>query len=235
MLVIVATAVISLYLVLFVHEFFHGWAAIRQGLKIEAFVFGLPLVKRLTFKTQIRGVPFIFSPFIIGLGVKIEDEALWEAGFRKPAVVLLYGPAGSLIFGTMIAMLVSGPSLGIEQSRELLLGSVEAVKLVLVGQVSPEYAVGPAGFIQLTTWGMKADFGMGLALMIMLLNFAVAVVSLLPLPGLDGGKLMFIFAYALTGKQPIVRKIAYKGQLVIGSILIIGVLLLTIKDFANMF
>jgi regulator of sigma E protease len=78
------------------------------------------------------------------------------------------------------------------------------------------------------------DAVLGLIDFVGLLSLSLAFINIMPLPALDGGRLIFVFFEALTGKQ-----VSHKTEAVVhkwGMIFFLGILLLvTIKDIRQFF
>jgi regulator of sigma E protease len=107
--------------------------------------------------------------------------------------------------------------------------------LLLRGSVSLEAArpVGPVGIYRLASSATRylVDSGRWFAVLELggMLNAAVALTNLLPLPGLDGGRLLFVIAEAIRGKRVAPERegtIHFIGLVV----LVLVALIITIQD-----
>jgi len=96
---------------------------------------------------------------------------------------------------------------GLKLTGQFLLVTLSIPVLLLRGVVSLEEArpVGPVGIIQLASSAAQYVMVSGRWFVIFqlggILNAAVALTNLLPLPGLDGGRLLFIIAEAIRGER----------------------------------
>ena len=87
------------------------------------------------------------------------------------------------------------------------LGKLTAVMFVEVlgnfvsGQKVPEGVSGPVGIAQMTSVTIQ-DGGAAVLRFIALLSLSLGVINILPIPALDGGRLLFIAIQAFTGKRP---------------------------------
>lgn len=228
-----AIAVVNLLIFLSVHEFFHAWATIRQGLPVKAIHIGYPLIKRWRWEREIRKIPIILSPFPFGGGIEIDDEIYWSSTLRKKLVIDLYGPAGNLLLGFAIALLALGMTEGIDLVDDGIRAVASANEMIIRRQVAISDFVGPVGVAQMLTWAMKVEPFRGWAFMAVVINLAIAGINLLPIPGLDGFRVVTALAYTITGRRPLVRRIAEKGTVFIGSALIILLLYITYQDISN--
>jgi regulator of sigma E protease len=79
--------------------------------------------------------------------------------------------------------------------------------LLFQGQISPEEAQisGPVGIAQMIGGAMSASLDGGLIFPILylsaVLSAALAIMNLLPLPALDGGRLLFILIETVRGRR----------------------------------
>jgi regulator of sigma E protease len=122
---------------------------------------------------------------------------------------------------------------GLRETAGLVLLILSLLGRLLVGRLSFGDIAGPVGIAQIT--GQYAQHGF-LSLMSFLAFFSVnvAVLNLLPLPALDGGRIFFVLLEAIRGKPiPIEKenKVHY-----VGLFIFLGLLaLLTVKDVIRIF
>ncbi len=105
---------------------------------------------------------------------------------------------------------------------------IEAIQMLFTGQVGMEEVVGPVGVVSIV-----GDFaGMGLFYLVLLtamISVNLAFVNILPLPALDGGKLLFMLLPVITGRK--IRPETEMKWTYGGFLLLIGLtVLITIKD-----
>lgn len=146
------------------------------------------------------------------LGVVISNTELkfypfWEMPFR------------GAIEGVKESLVWSGLILGVlgEMFRQL----------VTTGEI-PRYIAGPVGIFQVT--GQVAKLGSLAVLQFLgILSINLAIVNILPLPALDGGRLLFIGIEAISGRRvkPKIEAIVHQVGLVL---LIILLVLITYND-----
>ncbi len=75
----------------------------------------------------------------------------------------------------------------------------DVLGLIITGEFSLDYLAGPVGIYNYT--GEAAALGMAVLIQwAAMLSINLGIVNLLPLPALDGGRLLFIFAEAIRGK-----------------------------------
>jgi regulator of sigma E protease len=124
---------------------------------------------------------------------------------------------------------------GFRLTGEFLWLTLSLPAMLLRGGVSLEAArpVGPVGIYQLASSAAQYVFASGRWFAILelggLLNAAVALTNLLPLPGLDGGRLLFIIAEAIRGERVAPERegtIHFIGMVV----LVLAAVFITVQD-----
>jgi regulator of sigma E protease len=107
-------------------------------------------------------------------------------------------PAGQGAIGIEISILytpispLASPVFGLQQIGENFALEGQGIHDILAGVIKPSQAVtGPVGIVQYTGEAASAGFG-ALASFTAFLSWNLAVVNLLPIPGLDGGRLLIL-------------------------------------------
>lgn len=143
------------------------------------------------------------------MGVAIEHNVI----FQK------YPFPQSIFYGTKQAA---------SDSVLVVTGFVDMIKTLVVKQSVPEGVAGPVGMAQLTGEFVKIGPEAVLSLVYML-TLSLAVLNILPIPALDGGRLFFILIEAITRRKVNPKYEAYAHMA--GIVLLLGFLLLvTYKD-----
>ncbi|MGK0617839.1 M50 family metallopeptidase [Meiothermus cerbereus] len=108
---------------------------------------------------------------------------------------------------------------------------VGSIARILSGQQAQGVA-GPVGIVNIT--GQAAQQGLGTLLgLLAAINLSLAVFNLLPIPGLDGGRILVLVVNGLSGgriKPELEARLAYGGFL----FLILLIVLVTINDIRNL-
>lgn len=124
-------------------------------------------------------------------------------------------PAGQGAMGVQIAPVTEMASMGIlpalweglRSTTEYALLVLQLPVLLLMGSLSPADAqiTGPVGIAQMVGGAVSATIDTGLWFPILrlsaVLSAALAITNLLPLPALDGGRLLFILIEAIRGRR----------------------------------
>ena len=110
--------------------------------------------------------------------------------------------------------------------------------LLFQGQITPEQAQvsGPVGIAQMVGGAVSATIDTGFWFPILrlsaVLSAALAITNLLPLPALDGGRLLFILIEAIRGRRVSPER---EGLIhMVGFALLLGLMLLiTVRDLSS--
>jgi len=171
-------------LIIGIHELGHAIAAILVGVEVKRFSIGIG--PGISFK-----VPFlnklILSPFVIGGFVEIDEESAAQKSFWKKFFISVNGMVANVLLA--IALLVIW---GADFLKAVLLslkiwlwGWPLTIQAFTSGQATANDMSGPIGIGEMLT-STTYEYIMMLAL----INLAVAMFNLLPLPPLDGGRIL---------------------------------------------
>ncbi|HJW84796.1 MAG TPA: M50 family metallopeptidase [Anaerolineae bacterium] len=117
-------------------------------------------------------------------------------------------------------------------------GMIALPGMLISGQISPDQArpIGPAGIAQMTSYALDASRELGVLFPLLnmagVISVALAVTNLLPLPALDGGRLVFVLIEAVRRKRISPEKEALVHFAGMVFLLAIAVLI-TIQDFSS--
>lgn len=119
--------------------------------------------------------------------------------------------------------------------------TLKSLKQLFLGKLSREYVSGPVGIAQVVgeSYDVAKDYGASSVIytmmnIAMLLSVNLGIINLLPLPALDGGRLVFLFIEAIF-RKPVPAK--YEGMIHLIGILILMVLavLVLFNDITKLF
>lgn len=124
---------------------------------------------------------------------------------------------------------------GVEQTTQIVLLTIAAPVLMLRGSISPESArpVGPVGIARMTgdaaSQAVNSGWWFPIIQLTAFISAALGITNLLPIPALDGGRILFILVEAIRGRRIDPQK---EGMIhLIGMALILGLMfLVTIQD-----
>ena len=127
---------------------------------------------------------------------------------------------------------------GVRSTAEYGLLVLQLPMLLLMGQLSPADAQisGPVGIAQMVGGAVSATIDTGLWFPILrlsaVLSAALAITNLLPLPALDGGRLIFILIETVRGRRVSPER---EGMIhMVGFVLLLGLMLMiTVRDLSS--
>ena len=123
--------------------------------------------------------------------------------------------------------------LGPETTWELNKNLIEGFKMLLTGGVKRDEIAGPVGLVKIV--GTASDYGLGSYLMLLaIVSLNLAIFNLIPIPGLDGGKVFFILLKIISGGR-INDDMEYKATVIGMAVLLTLFALITINDVMNLF
>lgn len=148
------------------------------------------------------------GPLGIAFGDSLQKYSFFEAFYRGLLTVL------AIIFAMLAA-----------------LGSI--IVNIFVGQGGSIDVSGPVGIALMTKQALS--FGLGsLALFVSILSINLGVINALPIPALDGGRILFILIEKIKG-SPISQKVEQSFHTIGFLLLIFLMLFVTFKDVINIF
>jgi regulator of sigma E protease len=115
----------------------------------------------------------------------------------------------------------------------VVLGYVQAITNIFRGLPSGVEMTGPVGIVSLFSQVGKLGVSYFLQFVGMVAVY-VAIFNVLPIPSVDGGKLMFLIIEAIR-KKPISQKVEQNVTVVFFSLLVLLMALVTVKDIIKLF
>lgn len=112
-------------------------------------------------------------------------------------------------------------------------GYLKAINNVIIGQPSGVQMTGPVGVFQMLSQAQELGITYYLNFLAMI-SIYLAVFNLMPIPAVDGGKLMFLTIEAIR-KKPVSEKVEQKITAVFFVLLIILMIFVTINDINRIF
>ena len=196
----VLRVVFAFTLIIGVHEFGHALCAWLCGAKIKSFSIGFG--PGVTF----RKVPMVnnlkIGPILLGGYVMLEDKALDDKNFWQKMLFYSAGMIVNVLTATFILACLGQNVFGAltQCTAGWLLGWPGLIWQLFSHQMSgaefSDGAAGPVGIAQLLI-SKKYNYFKVLAV----LNVAVAMFNLLPIPPLDGGRMLQLVTEKIIGKK----------------------------------
>ena len=158
---------------------------------------------------------------------KNTEGSFSEASIPKRIAIVAAGAIVNILFGILVYFIMFGPT----ATGEIIVAIFKSLKQLFTAKVGVDQMMGPVGISQIvaTTSGFK-EFMYVLAL----ISISLGVTNLLPIPALDGGKILLLVIEAIR-KKPLSERTEINIQLIGFSILIALSLYITYNDILRIF
>jgi regulator of sigma E protease len=139
---------------------------------------------------------------------------------------------GVEIIATKRATLLQSVTMASKETWNLLVMIVSGLKQMVTGHVAMDDLAGPVKIIQYTGQASKAGFN-NFLYFLSLLSVNLAVLNILPLPALDGGRLVVLLVELLRGGKRLKMEVEAMINTIGFALLILLMILVTIKDVGS--
>lgn len=226
---------------IFIHEGGHFLVAKLNKIKVNEFSigFGPTILKK-------QGKETFYALRLIPLGgfVKMEGEeeaSDKEGSFSKASIprrimVVVAGATVNIIFGIIVYFIViaihSNLNTALESLKLLFISIVESLRMLVNGTAFKEDAM--MGIVGISDTVVKTPDLANYIYLLSVISISLGVTNLLPIPPLDGGKLLLLIIEGIR-KKPLSEDIEVSIQM-IGFVLMIGLtIFVTYKDITRIF
>ena len=226
---------------IFIHEGGHFLVAKLCKVKVNQFAigFGPELISKQKGETK-----YAFRAIPLGGFVSMEGEeessekegAFNKASIPKRIAIVSAGAIVNIVFGLIIYFIIVAIIYGnLQIACKATLGFsgalVESVKMLFSGQVGADDLTGPVGISELVskTTGLKEYL-----YIMSVVSVSLGITNLLPIPALDGGKILLLLIEAIR-RKPVSDKVQIQLQLLGFSILIALSIFVTYNDISRIF
>lgn len=120
---------------------------------------------------------------------------------------------------------------GFWETNEFLLSIFDNLKMLFTGKVGVDQMVGPVGISNIVS---KTEEFKEYIYMLALISLSLGITNLLPIPALDGGKLLLLILEAIR-RKPLKEEVELSIQLLGFTILIAFSIFITYRDIINIF
>lgn len=150
-----------------------------------------------------------------------EEGSFSKASFWKKLFVVLAGPIVNIVFGLLIYFILVAVHYGIENAgvntMHFIGALFDSIKTMVTGGASIDDLAGPVGIANIVsqTPGLT-DF----IYLISVISLSLGVTNLIPIPPLDGGKLLIYIIEAIK-RKPLKEETSLRIQM-LGFMFIIG-------------
>jgi regulator of sigma E protease len=226
---------------IFIHEGGHFLVAKLCKVKVNEFAigFGPCIWKKQGKETQyaIRLIPLGGFVSMEGETEESKDEKSFaNASIPRRIAIVAAGAIVNIVFGLvtyliLIAVVYQDIGLAFRATGEFAVSLAESVKMLFTGSVGVKDLTGPVGISEMVTQSV------GIAnyiYMIALVSVSLGVTNLLPIPALDGGKILLLIIEAIR-KKPLQQRTEVQIQLIGFSLIIALSIIVTYNDILRVF
>ena len=226
---------------IFIHEGGHFLVAKLCKVKVNEFAIGFgPVIwKKQTKETKyaIRLIPLGGFVSMEGEEEQSEEEGSFsKASIPKRIAIVAAGALVNIIFGLivffiLILIVYKDFGLAFSATGDFLLTLGESVKMIFTGQVGVDDLSGPVGIsgvVAQTTNLINYTY------ILAVISVSLGVTNLLPIPALDGGKILILLIEAIR-RKPLKQETEIQIQLIGFSLIIALSLYVTYNDVLKFF
>ena len=224
---------------IFIHEGGHFLVAKLCKVKVNEFAigFGPTIWSRQGKETKyaIRAIPL--GGFVSMEGEDEEsshEHSYSNASITKRIAIVAAGAIVNIIFGLivfflLVLMVYKNIGVAFEATGGFVLSIFESLKMLFTGNIGIKDLSGPVGISQVVS--STTTFA-NYVYIISAISVSLGVTNLLPIPALDGGKILFLIIEAIR-KKPLKKETEVQIQLIGFSILIALSIIVTYNDIAR--
>ena len=219
-----------------IHEGGHFTVAKICKVKVNQFAIGFgPKIIEFKGKETLYALRLIPLGGFVSLegenGESKEERAFNNASIPKRIAIVAAGAIVNIIFGIIIYFILANVvyenvSLALKALGNYSYALIESIKMLFTGNVGIGDLTGPvgiSGMVSQTTSIKEYIY------LISIISTSLGITNLLPLPALDGGKIVLLIIEAIR-KKPLKQETEIQIQLIGFSILIVLALVVTYND-----
>ena len=221
---------------IFIHEGGHFIVAKLCKVKVNEFAigFGPSIWKKQGKETKyaLRLIPLGGFVSMEGEDEESENEhSFSKASIPKRIMIVAAGACVNIIFGLLtyfllFAIVYKNIPLAFNATGGFITSIGESLKMLFTGNVGIKDLAGPVGISEVVT---QTTTLVNYIYIISLISVSLGVTNLLPIPALDGGKILILIIEAIR-KKPLKKETEAQIQLIGFSILIALSLIVTYND-----
>ncbi len=224
---------------IFIHEGGHFLVAKLCKVKVNEFAigFGPTILKKQGKETKyaLRLIPL--GGFVSMEGENEDSElerSFSNASIPKRIAIVSAGAVVNIIFGLMayfvlVIVVYKNVGLAFQATGGFLASIAESLKMLFTGGIGIKDMTGPVGISQVVS---QTTTIVNYVYIIALVSVSLGVTNLLPIPALDGGKILILIIEAIR-KKPMKKETEVQIQLIGFSILIALSLIVTYNDIVR--
>ena len=177
-----------------------------------------------------------------------EERSENEGSFSKASIpkriaIVMAGATVNILFGLIVYFILMSTSAtsptnvmdkiiyGGAETKEFVVSVLDNLKMMATGGISVDQMMGPVGISEVV---LKTNSFKEFVYMLAVISLSLGVTNLLPIPALDGGKILLLIIEAIR-RKPLKESVEIKIQLLGFSILIALSLYITYNDILRIF
>ncbi len=177
-----------------------------------------------------------------------EERSENEGSFSKASIpkriaIVMAGATVNILFGLIVYFILMSTSAtsptnvmdkiiyGGAETKEFVVSVLDNLKMMATGGISVDQMMGPVGISEVV---VKTNSFKEFVYMLAVISLSLGVTNLLPIPALDGGKILLLIIEAIR-RKPLKESVEIKIQLLGFSILIALSLYITYNDILRIF
>ncbi len=224
---------------IFIHEGGHFLVAKLCKVKVNEFAigFGPTIWKKQAKETKyaIRLIPLGGFVSMEGESEASEEEnSFTKASIPKRIAIVAAGAIVNIVFGLilyfcLVAIVYKSVPIAFEATGNFTLSIFESIKMIFTGAVGINDLTGPVGISEIVTQAVGIS---NYIYIIAMVSVSLGVTNLLPIPALDGGKILLLIIEAIR-RKPLKQETEVQLQLLGFSILIALSIFVTYHDITK--
>ena len=233
--------IILLGFLVLIHDGGHFFVAKLFKIKVNEFAIGFgPQIftkEKGETKYALRLIPLGGFVSMEGEEERSEKEGSFsQASIPKRIAIVSAGGLVNIIFGVLVYYIISSISLnsmysGLIDTKDFIISIFESIKLLFTGNISVNQMTGIVGISDIV---VNTNGIMNYLYIMALISASLGITNLLPLPPLDGGKIVIYLIEAIR-KKPMKEEIELRIQSLGFSLLIILAVVVTYNDIVRIF
>lgn len=215
-----------------IHECGHFFVAKLCKVKVNEFAIGFgPII----WKKQGKETKYAIRLIPLGGFISMEGEeeksdntkSFSKASILKRIAIVSAGAIVNIIFGILIYICMCG----LNNTWELILSLGDSLIQLITGNVGIDQMVGPVGIGTIVS---KTGDTFEFLNLLALISISLGITNLLPIPALDGGKIVILIIEAIR-KKPLKQETEVYIQMLGFSLLIALSIFITYRDIVKLF
>ena len=241
MIITILKIVFLLGFLIFIHEGGHFLTAKLCNVKVNQFSIGFgPEIWKFEGKETKYALRLIPLGGFVSMEGE-EKESSDERAFNKISIIkriciVSAGALTNIIFGFIVYMILAlvvykNMTDALFAVKEFGLSLVESIKMIFTGHISMKDLTGPVGISGVIS---KTETIFQYVYMISIISVSLGITNLLPIPALDGGKIVLLIIEAIR-KKPLKENTEITIQLIGFSVIIVLSIFVTYNDIHKIF